>query len=383
MEMKKIIVIGGGFAGLSALSVLCRSRRQGLEVTLINEKDKSSFLPMLPDCLGRNICPEYLLFDLKEFSAKKHFNFIPDKVSAVNLDKKEVVISGKSLNYDFLIVASGSETNFYGNDEIRGNSFKLDDAQDAGLIRKALEENNYDSFLISGAGYTGIEVATNLRVYLKKRKINKKIIIIEHAPAILGPLEQWMKDYVADNLKRLGIEVLLNSSIEKVEGGKIELVGGISFDNSMLIWAAGVKTSDFIQKLNIEKNPQGRIKVDEYLRVNNTCFAAGDTAHFSHKENFLRMAVQFAIVQGECCAKNIIRSIEGKKLIKFRPVDLGLIIPMANNRGAGKVLGIKMKGFLPVFFHYVMCIYRSYGLKNKLGILKDLFGANEYCVQKK
>ncbi|MDD5356515.1 MAG: FAD-dependent oxidoreductase [Candidatus Omnitrophica bacterium] len=374
--MKKVIIIGGGFAGLSALAVFCRSKRQDLEVTLINEKDKVSFLPMLPDCLGRNINPEHLIFDLAEFSAKKHSNFIMDKVAAVNLEKRELVISNKNLKYDFLIISSGSETNFYGNNEIRHHSFKLDDAQDAGLIRKSLDENKYDSFLVTGAGYTGIEVATNLRVYLEKRKINKRIIIVERAASILGPLPQWTKDYVADNLKRLNIEVLLNSSIDKAEGGKISLSGGVSFDNSMLIWAAGVKTSDFIQNLNVEKNPQGRIRVDEYLRVNNTCFAAGDAAYFSYKNNFLRMAVQFAIIQGDCCAKNIIKNIEGRKLIKFRPIDLGLIIPMANNKAAGRVLGIEMKGFLPIFFHYVMCIYRSYGLKNKFGIIKDLMGIN-------
>lgn len=372
MDLKKIIIIGGGFAGLSALEVLCPKKGQSLEATLINEKEKNSFLPLLPDCLGRGINPEHLLFDLKEFSARKHFNLIIDKVSAVNLDKKEVITSGQSLNYDFLIIASGSETNFYGNNDFRRNSFKLDDAQDAALIRRALDENNYDSFLVSGAGYTGVEVATNLRIYLEKRKINKRVIIVERAPVILGPLEQWMKDYVVKNLKKLNIEVLLNSSIEKVEGNKISLAAGTVFDNSMLIWAAGVRTSDFIQNLKIEKNPQGRIRVDEYLRVNDTCYAAGDSAYFSRKNEFLRMAVQFAIAQGACCAKNILRSLKGKRLIKFKPLDLGLIIPLANNRGAGRVLGIEMKGFLPVFFHYLMCIYRSYGLKNKLGLIKDL-----------
>lgn len=374
--MKKIIIIGGGFAGLSALSVFCRSRRQGLEVTLVNEKDKVSFLPVLPDCLGRNIKPEYLLFDLPKINFKKHFNLIIDKVTSVNLEKKKVATSTLALTYDFLIIASGSETNFYGNNEVRERAFKLDDARDAALIRQALDEKEYGCFLISGAGYTGIEIATNLRVYLEKRKINKRIIIVERSASILGPLPQWMKDYVADNLKKLRIEVLLNSSIEKIGSDNIKLTSGVSFDDPMLIWSAGVKTSDFIQDLSVEKNPQGRIKVDEYLRVNDSCFAAGDAAYFSYKNNFLRMAVQFAIAQGACCAKNILKGLEGKSPVKFRPLDLGLIIPMANNKAAGRVLGVNMQGFLPVFFHYLMCIYRSYGLKNKLGIIKDLIKIN-------
>ncbi|MCX5695961.1 MAG: FAD-dependent oxidoreductase [Candidatus Omnitrophica bacterium] len=371
--MKRIVIIGGGFAGVSALFGLrSHQKRLDLEVTLINDKQRVSFLPMLPDCLGRNVSPENLLLDLAVLSAKMDFNFIQDRVSAVDLLKKQVTASALTLGYDFLLISSGTETNFYNNNEIRERAFKLDDASDALLVRRALEEKSYASYLIAGAGYTGIEVATNLRVFLKKRKIDKKIVIIERAPSILGPLPQWMKDYVADNLKRLNIEVLLNSSIERVEENRIRLSGGEVFENSMLIWAAGVRTADFIRDLKVEKNPQGRINTDEYLRVNASCFAAGDTAYYSDKNNFLRMAVQFAIMEGTYAAKNIIRSLEGKRLAKFKPLDFGYIIPMANNRACGIILGINMKGFLPLLLHYFMCIYRSYGLKNKSGIVKDL-----------
>lgn len=365
--MRKIVIIGGGFSGISAVSGLSRfQKRLDLEVTLIDKKREASFLPVLPDCLGRNVKPAHLLYDLAGLSGKKHFNFIQDEVLAVDLEKKEVKTSTLSLAYDFLIIASGTETNFYGDNEVRKRSFKLDDARDASVISEALAKNEYDSYFVAGGGYTGVEVATNLRVYLEKNKINKKITIIERAPSILGPLPQWMKDYVSDNLKRLKIEVLVNSGVDKA---------GVT-GRSMLIWCAGVRTGDFIQELKVEKNPQGRIKVDEYLKVTDSCFAAGDTAYFYHKNNFLRMAVQFAIVEGKICAKNVIRSIEGNRLLKFKPRDLGLIVPMANNRACGTVLGINARCLLAIFFHYLMCIYRSLGFKNKFGIIKDLLTEN-------
>ncbi len=376
--MKKIVIIGGGFAGLSALSRLlpCK-QRFGLEITLINDREKVSFLPMLPDCLGRGIQPEHLLFDLPAASSKKNFHFIRDKVIAVDLLKREVRTSTSVLTYDFLIISSGTETNFYANNEIRERGFKLDDAADAAAIYKALGQKDYDYYLIAGGGYTGIEVATNLRVYLRKRKINKRIIIVERSASILGPLAQWIKDYVSENLKRLNIEVSLNSGIDKIEEREIRLSDGKTFSNPLLIWAAGVRTSDFIQNLKVEKNPQGRIKVDDYLRINDSSFAAGDTAYFQHRDNFLRMAVQFALAEGDCAARNVIKSIEGREPVKYKPVDLGLIIPMANNKACGIILGIKMKGILPILLHYVMCIYRSYGLRNKFGIIKDLILSND------
>ncbi|MFA4989701.1 MAG: FAD-dependent oxidoreductase [Candidatus Omnitrophota bacterium] len=361
--MKKIVIIGAGFAGLAALSRFYNyHKRQGLEITLINAKQQSSFLPLLPDCLGRGIRQEYLVLDLAALSHKKNFNFIKDKVTALELAKKEVSTSVLTLNYDFLIIASGSETNFYGNAEIEKNAFKLDDVQDAAYLRQALDEKDYDAYLVAGGGYTGIEVATNLRVYLNKRKIHKKIIIVERSSSILGALPEWMQDYVLANLKKSGIEVFTDTSIEKVTG----------FSRPMLIWAAGVRTCDFIQDLKVEKNTQGRIKTDACLRVNASCFAAGDAAYFSYKNNFLRMAVQFAIMQGGCAAENIIRSLNGKNLLSYKPVDLGLIIPLANNKACGIILGVRMQGWLPLLLHYIMCIYRAYGFKNKLGILKDL-----------
>jgi NADH dehydrogenase len=372
--MKKVIIIGAGFAGITALKKLSSYKgKEGLEVTLINDKEKASFLPLLPDCLGRNINPEHLSFDLTGIISKRNFNFVKDKVIALDLEKKEVKTSSLSLSFDYLVISSGTETNFYGNNEIRDASFKLDDAQDAMLIRKALDEKDFSSYMISGAGYTGIEVATNLSVYLRKNKKAKRLVIVERAPSILGPLPQWMKDYVIDNLKRLNIEVLVNTSIEKIEAGAIQLSDSKVFENSMLIWASGVRTADFIQNLKLEKNAQGRIKTDEYLRINDFCFAAGDTAYFSHKSNFLRMAVQFAIMEGNAAALNVIKSIEGGKLVKYTPVDLGYIVPMANNRACGVTLGVNMKGFLPIILHYAMCIYRAYTLRNKLDIIKDLF----------
>ena len=372
--MKKIIIIGAGFAGISAIQRLTSYKgRDDLEVTLINEKEQMSFLPVLPDCFGRNIKPEHLLFNLASLRNRRNFKFVQDRAIALNLEKKEVKTTSLSLNFDFLIIASGSETNFYGNNAIKEASLKLDDAKDAILIRKSLDEKDFNSYIIAGAGYTGIEVATNLRVYLRKNKKDKRIVIVERAASMLGPLPQWMKEYVADNLRRLNIEVLFNTSIDKIENNTVRLSDSKVFENSMLIWAAGVRTADFIQNLGLEKNAQGRIKTDEYLRFNEACFAAGDSAYFSYRNNFLRMAVQFAIMEGSFSALNVLRAVEGRPLVKYTPVDLGYIVPMANNRACGVVLGIKMKGLLPLILHYSMCIYRSYTLKNKLGIIKDLF----------
>ncbi|MFA5276024.1 MAG: FAD-dependent oxidoreductase, partial [Candidatus Omnitrophota bacterium] len=273
-------------------------------------------------------------------------------------------------DYDYLIIASGSETNFYGNENLRQNAYKVDNLEDVAKLINVIKSKDFSTYFICGGGYTGIEVATNLSVFLKRlRKKNRRVIIVEHAPSILGPLPEWMKEYTLNNLKKLDIEVFLNNSVEKVERGSVFIYGGKIFEKALLIWAAGVKTAPFIQNMNTEKNPQGRIKVNSFLRLKHNCFVVGDAAYFSDKKSFLRMAVMFSIYEGRCAAENILRSIEGKEPKSYKPLDLGYVIPMANNKSCGVILGLKLKGFIPTVLHFVMCSYRSYGIRNKLGLL--------------
>ena len=369
--MKKIMIIGAGFAGLSAAKRLSASGL-GLEIALFDGKEKFNFLPLIPDCIGRGINPEFLLNDIAGFCRKLGIKFIRQEVVAVDLAAGQVRTSLSAYAYDYLIIASGSQPNFFSNPDAQAYGYPLNNITDLQKISDCLEKNNFENLIICGAGYTGVEAATNLWRYFKKKGILKKITIIERAPAILGALPDWMRDYAARNLESMGIEVLTNSVIEKIWPDRLSISGGRVFQRSVLIWVPGVKTAEFIQKLDIPKNPQGRIVVDKYLRVSRNCFSTGDAAFFGTKDNFLRMAVQFAIVQGDQAAKNIIRSIKNIPLEKYRPLDLGYVIPMSNNRSCGRILGINVSGRLATFLHFSMCVFRSMGLKNKIGIIKNL-----------
>ena len=369
--MKKVVIIGCGYGGICAAWRLSAGRDK-MSITVIDRSESFNFLPLLPDCLGRMLDPRSLAYPIKKLSAIYGFDFVKDEAVSLDLAGKKVITSAGAYDYDYLIIASGSETNFYGNKVIEERAFRLDNARDARKICLALSERDYDSYLICGGGYTGVEIATNLRIYLDRRKINKRIIIIERSDSILGPLPAWMKEYALGNLKDLGIEVLLKCSVETVEGSAVRISGDKVLEDCMLIWSAGVKTSGFLQDLSCEKNPQGRVKVDEYLRLDESCFVVGDASYFTHKGAYLRMAVQFAIAQGSLAAVNIMRSSAGMPLQKYRPVDLGYIIPMANNRSCGNILGLDMKGLAPTLLHYCMSVYRAYGVRNKLSIAGTL-----------
>jgi len=368
---KRVVIIGSGFSGFYAARKLAKFKKE-IDLIVIDKRDTFDFLPLLPDVIGRNINPQILSNSIRQISRKFGFNFIKDEVISIELENNVVQTLSKKITYDYLIISSGSETNFYGNEGIRKFVYPVNNVRDMEKIMESLKSKEYDHYFISGAGYTGVEVATNLKRYFNKHKIQKDIVIIEKAPGILGSLPEWMKKYVADNLAKLNINILVNASLDKIDLDSIVLSSGQSFNKAFVFWVSGVKTAGFIQNLSVEKNPQGRIKVDAYLKITPNCFVVGDCAFIAYKDSFLRMAVQFSIYEALCAAENIERAIKGKKLKIYKPLDMGYIIPMANNKSCGQVMGIDFKGFLPTLMHFVMCVYRLNGFKNKIGLIKAL-----------
>ncbi len=344
----------------------------GLDIRLIDKRPTSDFLPLLPDIIGRGLSGRQLSCDISRVCSKLGAGFCAFEVGQVDLDKRIVAGGKESLSYDYLIIACGAQTNFYGNQNASDNAFRFDSVSDAERLSRAVSSGGYENFIVSGAGYTGIEAAGNIWLFARKNKRSANIVIVEKAASILGPLPGWVKEHVKGNLSKMNIRVMVNCAIEKIEGQKVRLCGGQEFDKAMVVWTAGVKTPDFIQRLSLEKNPQGRIAVDEYLGIGRDCFVAGDCAYFKSAGEYLRMAVQFARTQGDCAALNVIRSIKGLPLAGYRPFDFGYIIPMANNLSCGRVLGADLKGRLATLLHYLICIYRSCGIKNKIGVFREL-----------
>lgn len=369
--MKKIVIVGGGFAGVSALKIFLRAK-SNLELILLDRKNTFDFLPALPDVIGERFKPDFLRFDLPNFCKRIGVRFINQEVKSIDFNRQTLGFDSQELSYDYLLLASGTQTNFYGNEKIGKQAYKLDSVSDAENILKAIRSNTFDTFIIVGGGYTGIEVATNIKRYSLRNGKKVKIIIIEKAPELLSALPVWMKHYTKTNITTLGIEVLLNTSVVDIDNGNVKLSDGQRFNSALLVWTAGVKAGEYIFKADSEKTLQGRLKVDRYLRINERCFAAGDTAAFFKNDTSLRMAVQFSLSEGIIAAQNILKSIQKKELIPYKPKDLGYIVPMANNKSCGLILGLKVKGFLATIFHYFMCIYRSYGLKNRLGLIINL-----------
>jgi NADH dehydrogenase len=375
--MGDIVIVGGGFAGLEAARALSnkRSKLGARRIIVIDAKETFDFLPVLPDVCGSFVPKGHVTLDLREYLEKLKVNFENDEVVKIDTDRREVFLkNGGILSFEFLIVSCGTVTNFYGDTEAERRALKLDTADDALVLLNTVTTYPSKKILIVGGGYTGVEIASSLAAFLRKRRIKKySVNIIEKAEDILGPLPQWVKDYCRINLCALRVNIYADSSIKGLTDGRAKLSCGTEFEDYLLVWAAGVWTPRFVRDMKFEKDGQGRLAVDRSLNFFDRCFAIGDAACFKYKGRTLRMAVQFSIAEADVAAKNILRIIAGKKrLAKYRPMDYGLLVPMANKKACGKILFFNVRGILGWFLHYAMCIYRSISANNKFGIFGDL-----------
>jgi len=370
-----IVVIGAGFAGLRLACILGRWRRrlEERQVLFIDAKDTFDHLPLLPDVAGGRLKARHVQEALAPYLARRGVNFTRGEVVRVDTDAKEVLLAdGRAVGYACLVIACGTVTNFYGRADVEREALTCDTAQDAAALWEMVSAHPGKKFLVVGAGYTGVEIASHLAVALRRRNKKASVMLVEQADEILAALPEWMQDYCRVNLSRLKVAMYPACSVEEAGAGRVKLSNGISVSDAVLIWTAGVRPPAFVAALPYKKDGRGRLVVDAGMRCAEDCFAVGDAASFEHRGRPLRMAVQFALTQADVAAANAVRACLGRgRLKKFRPLDLGYIVPMANGRACGRVAGVRMAGLFAWVLHHVMCLYRSVSSRMRLGMIRD------------
>lgn len=367
----KVAIIGGGFAGRSAAKTLGNALggRSDHEVVLFDRNDYTTMLPSLPDLAGQRVEEN----DLKENLVKlipSTVKFMKKNIQMVDFNNKQILFDvGEPYTYDYLVFAPGSKTNFYGNTVLPDTAYKMDCLDDALKIQAAARQfiHNHDTvnIVVSGAGFTGIELAVNL--YHMAHEMGKKprVVLAEVTNKVLPMLTESMSTHVKKTIESLGIEFLLEHEVVGYEHETVSFKNGTVIDNAFYAWCAGVMTS-----VNYTGNQQElrdkRIVVDSYLRIpeHPEVFVAGDAAAFKDaKGNCIRRAVNFAATQGTTAAKNLLNAMEKRSLESYKIVDLGWIIPLYVN-SIGEAFGQPVKGRIGITFHYLICGIKNYNLSN-------------------
>jgi NADH dehydrogenase FAD-containing subunit len=369
--MKKVVIIGCGFAGLSTVSQLSQSNDL-IEITVIDRNENFHFRPLLPDVVSGTVNSRDILYPILNLRQKYGFKYICDTATDVDFTSKQVILKSAKIPYDFLVIATGSETPFPKADSFKHFALKLDTAYDADRIADAVRSATYHNIIICGAGYTGSETASQVWKLIRKERLQKNVMIVEMLDKILSTMPKWIQDYTTESFKQMGIPVLINTKVEDIDHSRVSLSNGRVIDNSLLIWATGLRPPELIKNLKVNKDNQGRIITEKDLRFSEGCYAAGDSSCFKKNGECLRMSVQFSIQQGACVAENIHRQINGISTTSFKEKDPGLILPMSNGRSAGSVFDFRVTGWKATILHYTASIYYVKGIFKKAAIASNL-----------
>jgi NADH dehydrogenase len=363
--MKRVVVIGGGFAGLTAAARLARSRAKP-EVVLFDRTTRCDFKPLLPDAVGRCVPLRHMSYPIDRHAARFGYSFRAEEVVGLDTSAREVVTATGAHGYDALILAAGARVI---SPPPGGEAYPLYSTGDAARMIRATADVARARVVVVGGGYTGIEIATQLLAWSRRIGRPRPVTIVESGDTVLRGLDDSFQRYARANLARMGIATITGVRARAIDGGDLVLSDGRRIHDGLVAWSPGLAPVALVERLDVPKGRAGRIAVGPDLSFAPDAFAAGDAAAFTWRGAQLRPSFQFALSEGAHAAGNALRRLAGRAPLPFRPVDLGWVVPMANGRSCGRALGLNVFGPVPTLLHYFMCVVRSYGLGNRLGIV--------------
>jgi NADH:ubiquinone reductase (H+-translocating) len=386
----RVVVIGGGFAGLSALHAL---RGRAVAVTLVDRNVYSTFQPLLYQVATAGLTSSDVAYPLWQVTRKTGAQF--HRGSVAHIDTKNRVVGlddGSELGYDYLILATGVSANFFGIPGAGEQSMSMYTRRDAVALRERieseLEQRSWGgvtsglSITIAGGGATGVELAgtlaelRNIAVPASFPGIDPaqvKVTLIEQAPALLTAFRPREREYARRQLQQRGVDVRLDTTIKALAPGQVLLADGTSVPSDVTVWAAGVAAPPAIGKLGLAHGHSGRLLVGPDLRVQgeDRIFAAGDIS-VSASDPVAQLA-QPAIQQGRHSAQQILALIAGQETAVFHYHDKGIMATIGSRSAVVELpVGIRLRGTLAWLAWLGLHLYTLLGNRQRINTLFNL-----------
>ncbi len=394
-DKKRVVVVGGGFGGLR----LCRKlSHSGFQVVLVDRNNYHQFPPLIYQIASAGIEPSSISFPFRKiFQKRRDFFFRMAEVRSIFPEHKIIQTSIGKVRYDYLVLAAGTTTNFFGNKNVEEEAMPMKTVSEAMGLRNALlanferaltcaterERQELLNVVIVGGGATGVEIAGALsemknfvlpKDYPDLPSSLMHIYLIEAGDRLLSAMSRESSAHVEHYLRKMGVNVLLNKMVTDYTDHRVILKDGSSIATRTFIWVSGV-AAQAVGNLGEEHLGRGRrIKVDEFNRVVGLdgVFAIGDqciqTSDPAYPNGHPQLA-QVAIQQGTLLAKNLCNLEQGKKMKPFRYRNLGTMATVGRNRAVAEFSRFKVAGFLAWLMWLVVHLRSILGVRNKIIVL--------------
>jgi len=393
MSPPRVVILGGGFAGLNAARKL---RRAPVEVVVVDRENYHLFQPLLYQVATAALNPSDIAYPLRS-ALRRQRNasvLLADAVS-VDVEGGRVRLDNGSLAYDYLLVATGATHSYFGNESWARDAPGLKTVEDALDIRRriflAYEAAERESdpearrawlrFVVVGAGPTGVELAGALAEIGRRtveegyRQVHRdqiEVLLIEGLDRVLPGYESVSSHRARRQLEKLGVQVILESFVTEIDEEGLS-IGDRRIETRTVLWAAGVQASDLATSLGAPLDKAGRVKVEPDLSLpgHPNVFVAGDLAHVDRidGEELVPGVAPAAIQMGKHAARCIGRLVEGRTTVRFEYVDKGSLATIGRAAAVGEIGRARLSGLVAWMAWLLIHIFYLIGFRNRLWVL--------------
>ncbi|MFZ0639681.1 MAG: NAD(P)/FAD-dependent oxidoreductase [Candidatus Acidiferrales bacterium] len=397
----RILILGGGFAGLTVAMELERTlgRDPSVEITLVNRENFFLFTPMLHEVAASDLDLTTIVNPVRKML--RCVRFFAGQIDRIDLEQRNVSVAHgfdhhrHTLGFDFLVLGLGSVTNFYGIPGLPESALTMKSLGDAMRLRNHLiahlEEGDSEcckvkgpllTFVVAGGGFAGVEtvaaindfVRSAVRSYANLTEDMLRVVLVHSGPVILPELKEHLGVYAERKLMRRKLEIRLNTRVESFSGSTVRLSDGTAIQTNTLVWAAGASANPLLESIPCEKE-RGRLVVTEGLEVQGWpgIWALGDCAAVPdrRKGGFHPPTAQHALREAKVVAHNVVASVRRAENKRFVFSTIGQLATIGQRTGVANIWGVNFSGFVAWWLWRTIYLSKLPGFEKKLRVAFD------------
>jgi NADH:ubiquinone reductase (H+-translocating) len=394
----RIVVLGGGFAGLEAMRVLERrlGGRPDVELLLVSDRNYLLFTPLLPQVASSLVEPRHILQPIRDIRGARRFRFRRDEVVDIDLATRQVILAEGAIGYDRLVIAVGGVTPSFGVRGVEEHALAYKHLEDAVVLRDHLidmaEHADHEpdpetrrrmlTVCVVGGGYTGVELIAEVQDFFYSYVVPRyrgidpgdyRLILLEAGDEILRGVHPTLAVRAHRRLDREGIEVRTRARVTAVLPGGVELPETGFLAAGLVVWAAGVKGHPALAGLAVARDRLGRLVVNSQLRIPGypEIYGTGDAVTVEGKPQASVPIIPAALAHGRLAAENIVADLEGRPLQAIEFAPRGMLVSLGEKDAVVEIMGFKFSGYPAWLFWNALHLVKLVGVRKQLQVALD------------